>query len=233
MQNYGELGESLFNFFKNIKAERGRNENALLVSLALLGSEFECAVGSTDRDSEGVNACACNEVLNFFGACVRRTFCNNVIFNACKHTKFAFNNYAVRVCIFNNLLCEGNIIFIRVVRAVNHNRRKATVDARLTKLKGVAVVEVESEVNACVLYRRLRQSHKIFVFCILSCARRNLKDNGGSFLACRFGYSLDNFHIIDIESADSVTAFVCLFEHFLSCYKCHIYNLRELNFLLY
>ena len=95
VENDREAGESLFDFFENIETERRGNENTLFVSCALFSSELVSAVRCTDRDSKRVNACAFNEFLNFFGTCVGRMFCNNVVFNACENAKFTFYNYAI------------------------------------------------------------------------------------------------------------------------------------------
>ena len=40
------------------------------------------------------------------------------------------------------------------------------------------------------------------------------------FLA-RLGDALDDFHVVDVESADGVAAVVCLLEHFGRSYQCH------------
>ena len=79
----GELGEALADLFENVKAERRRNKDALLVSGALCGSELICAVGGTDRDSEGVNAGAGYEILNLLGTGVGGVLSYNVILNTC------------------------------------------------------------------------------------------------------------------------------------------------------
>ena len=71
VKNDGELGEALSDLLKNVETERRGNENALLVTGALLSGELVSSVGGTDRDSERVNACTGYELLNLLGTCVR------------------------------------------------------------------------------------------------------------------------------------------------------------------
>ena len=70
VQNYREAGKSLGDFLENIKAERGRNKDAVGISCALLGRELICAVACADGDCERINACLCYKFLNLFGACI-------------------------------------------------------------------------------------------------------------------------------------------------------------------
>ena len=56
VQNDREAGKPLGNFLKNVKTERRRDQNALLVHRALLGLELVSAVRSTDGDGKAVHA---------------------------------------------------------------------------------------------------------------------------------------------------------------------------------
>ena len=234
VKNNGEAGKSYADLLKNIKAKGRGNENAVLISRALLGSELIRTVRSTDGNCKGVNARTGNEFLNLLGSCVGGVLCNDVILNACKHAKLALNYYTVSVCIFNYLFGKCNVILEAVVRAVDHNRRKATVNAGFANIEICTVVKVKCEINAAVLNCRARKPHKVCVLCILACACGNLKNNGGLFLGSSLGDSLDYLHIIDVEGTDSVSALVSLLEHFLRCYKCHFKSPSVLfSFILY
>ena len=148
-------------------------------------------------------------------------FCAYLVFNACKNAELAFYNYAVSVSVFNNLLCESDVVLISMVRAVYHNGREAAVDARLADFKVCAVVKVECEVDTAVFDSSLSESYKVSLLSVLSCACGNLKDNGGSQFARSFRDSLDYFHIVDVESADGIVTFVSLLEHLCCSNKCH------------
>ena len=147
--------------------------------------------------------------------------CYNVVLNTCENTELTFNNTAVSVCIFNYLSCEGDIVLEGVMRTVDHNRSKSAVDTGLADLEGIAVVKVESHINTCVLDSSLSKAHEVSVLCILSCTCGNLKDNRGLFFCSSLCNSLDDLHIVDVKSTDSVSACVCLFEHFFRSYESH------------
>ena len=70
VKNDGETGKTLANLFENIESERRRNENAVLISRALLCGELICTVRCTDRDCERVNAGSGYELLNLLGLCI-------------------------------------------------------------------------------------------------------------------------------------------------------------------
>ena len=60
----------------------------------------------------------------------------------------------------------------------------------------------------------LYQLQKICMVCICTCSLGYLKDNGALELACRLCDTLNDLHVVYIESADSITAVICLLEHF-------------------
>ena len=66
VKNDRESGKSLDALFEYVEAERGRYEDTVSVSCALLRCELVSTVGSADSDSEGVAACTGNELFNFF-----------------------------------------------------------------------------------------------------------------------------------------------------------------------
>ena len=39
-------------------------------------------------------------------------FSSYLVFNAGKHTEFAFYGYVVLVSVVNNFLCKGNVLFV-------------------------------------------------------------------------------------------------------------------------
>ena len=203
-----ETRKLLSNFFKNVKTKLW-----LLARLKLVST-----VACTDSDCKWVNTCSCNKIIYFFRSCIRCVFSVNlyIIFNTCKCTKLTLNNYAVSVCIFNNLLCKSNIFFIWKWRTVNHNRSKSTVNTCFASFKVRTVVKVKGNRKTCFFSCCLYHSNKVTVWCILSCTCWTLKNNRSVKLLCSTGNTLYNFHIIYIESTDSISAFICFFKHFSS-----------------
>ena len=153
--------------------------------------------------------------------------CNNVVFNACKNAELAFNDTAVCVSVLNDLLGEGYVVLVGVVRAVDHDGREAAVDAGLADLEVCAVVEVERKVNAAVLDSCLCESHEVSMLCVLTSACRNLQDNRGLFLCCSLGNRLDDFHVVDVECTDCIVAFVGLLKHLGSRNESHVFDLLK------
>ena len=213
MKNYREAGKTLFDFFENVEAELG----------LLTGLELVCAVAGADSDCKRVNAGPFHEFLNLIGIGVGSILGGNVdgIFDTGKTAEFAFDNYAVIVSIFNDLLGKFDVFFEREVGAVDHNGGEAAVDAGFAELEGIAVVEMETYGKPGILDSGFNELYKIGVLGILSCAGGNLKDKGGIFFLCGFRDALDDLHIVDIEGADGITALIGFFEHFFCCYERH------------
>ena len=121
MQYDGEAGEFLHNGVENVESQRGRNQLAVLVACALLGSELVGAVACADRDGEGVATGAGSEVDNLFGVGVGVVVRRNLILNAGKNAELALNSYVVSVSVINNLLSEGNVLLVGEVRTIDHH----------------------------------------------------------------------------------------------------------------
>ena len=103
VEHDGEAGQTLFNFFENVKAELGLGA----------GLELVCAVAGTDRDSEAVNSGALDKFLNLSGigiACVLRGYLY-VILNAFEPAKFALDDYAVVMSVLNDLTGKSDVFF--------------------------------------------------------------------------------------------------------------------------
>ena len=49
----------------------------------------------------------------------------------------------------------------------------------------------------------------------------NLQDQGSTLFDSGFGDALDDFHVVYVESADGVAAFVSLLEHLFGINECH------------
>jgi hypothetical protein len=56
---------------------------------------------------------------------------------------------------------------------------------------------------------------------VSACALGNLQDNGSMLLLASFGNSLNDLHVVDVESADSVAAVVGLLKHLFGSNKSH------------
>ena len=66
---------------------------------------------------------------------------------------------------------------------------------------------------------------------ILTGRAGNLQDNGAVQLLAGVNDTLDDLHVVDVESADGVAALVGLLEHFFGVYECHSLFLLDGNIL--
>ena len=119
------------------------------------------------------------------------------------------------VSIFNDLFGQFNVILERLGGSVDHNGSKAAVDAGLAGLKVGTVVKVKNDRDLGAFDNRsFNELHKIGVICVCTRALGNLKNNRSFLLLAGFGDTLHDLHVVDIESADGITAVIGFFEHF-------------------
>ena len=121
---------------------------------------------------------------------------------------------AVCMGILNDLAGQGNVILERMGGTVDHNGGETAVDAGLTGLEIGAVVQMQGDGD-------LGKLHKIGVIGICAGALRNLQDKRCFFLTGSFRDALYDFHIVDVESADSIAASIRFLEHFGRGNQCH------------
>ena len=211
VQYDGEAGQTFADFFKDVKAQTRR------------GLELECAVAGADCDCKGVDARAAYELFNLVGVGIASVLFADVyrVFDACQLAEFRLDNDAVVVSVLDDFRRDFDIFFKRVMRRVNHNRSKATVNAGFAKFETVAVIEVHYDGQSADFRRRLDKMTEIYGVCVLSCARGYLQDNGSVFFGASLDDALDGFHIVDVKSADCVTAFIRFLEHFGGCNYWH------------
>ena len=76
----------------------------------------------------------------------------------------------------------------------------------------------------------LNELHEVCAVCIRAGALGYLEDQRSVEFLARFCDALDDLHVVDVESADGISAVIGLFEHFLCCYEWHVFLL--LNMLI-
>ena len=105
--------------------------------------------------------------------------------------------------------------------AVDHNGGEAAVNAALAELKCIAVVKMYADGEIGFDDCSFDELHKIGMVCILPCACADLQDKGSVLFLGSFGDALDDLHVVDVESADGITALVSFPEHFGTGNKWH------------
>ena len=213
VQNDREAGQQTLDLFKDVESELRLGA----------GLELIRAVAGADSDGKAVNAGALNKLLYLLGVGITRVLRGNVdvVLNALEPAEFALDYNVVIVRVFNDLAGECDIVFKRMMRAVDHNGGKAAVDAAFAQFKGVAVVKMHTDRKIGLDDRGFDQFHKIGVVGVLPCARADLKDQWCVFFLCGLGDALDDFHIVYVERTDGVAAFIGLFEHFCTGNEWH------------
>ena len=173
VQNDREARQTLDALFQYVETQRRRNQNAVLVASALLRSELVCAMGSTDSDCQRVTTGAGNEFLYFFrmGVALVARLNNNFVLDASQSAQLSLDNYAVVMCVLNNLLGQSDVFLERLGGSVDHNGGEAAVDAGLTNLERVAVIQMQSDRDIRVVDNcSLNHLYQIGVVCVSASA---------------------------------------------------------------
>ena len=138
----------------------------------------------------------------------------NVVLNAGQSAQLSLNDYAVRMRVLNDLLGDLNVFVKRLAGAVDHNGGEAAVDAGLAGLEVRAVVKVQGDRNVrALLDGCLNHLHQVGVVGISARALGNLQNNRSVLLLAGLGDTLNDFHVVDVESADSVAAIISFLKH--------------------
>ena len=99
----------------------------------------------------------------------------------------------------------------------------AALDAILAGLKICTVIQMKNDrklrVKLCCCLNKL---NKVYGIRILSCALGSLKNNGALQLCCCVRDSLNDFHVVDVESSDCVAAVISLLKQFCTSNDRHI-----------
>ena len=223
MQHDGEAGQTLGDLLQHVEAQRRRNQDALLVAGALGGSELIGAVAGADGDGQGVAAGLGDELLDLFGTGVGGILGGDLhfILHAGQGAQLGLDHNAAVVGILDHLLGDLNVFGEGLGGSVDHDGGKAAVDAALAGLKAVAVVQMQADGQAGLDDGSLHQLHQIGVVGVGAGALGDLEDQGSFQIFGGLGDALDDLHVVDVESADGVTAVIGLLEHFGSGNQCH------------
>ena len=219
VEHDGESGELLHNGVENVECQGRRNELAVGVAGALLGSELVCAVAGTDGDGQGVATGAGGEVDYLLGVGVGVVVSGNLILNAGENAQLTFDGNVVLVGVVNNLLGEGHVLLVGEVAAVDHHRRETVVDAALAKLEAVTVVEVQNDLGILpaeflgVGHSTLGHIAEQGRVSVVASALGHLENNGRLLLCGGLDDGLELLHVVEVESGDCITALDGLGKH--------------------
>ena len=236
VQHDGEAGQPLGNLGQDIEAQRRGNENALFIAGALSGGEFISAVAGADGDGQGIHARAGSEFFHFFRPGIAGIGGGNlhVVLHAGQTAQFAFHHNAVIVGVFHNLLGHGDVLFKGKMAAVDHHGGEAAVDAALAGFEIRAVIQMQHDGQIGFLHCGFHQLHQVGMVGIGAGALADLQNHRRVFFLGRLGDALHDFHVVHIECADGIAAFISLFKHFFGSNQWHRFHppLNTVRFII-
>ena len=112
VQHDGEAGQALGYLVQDVKAQRRRHEDALLVAGALCSGELISAVAGADGNGQRVHAGAGDEFLDLFGTGIGGILCGHLdlVLHAGQRAQLALDHNAVIMGVFDNLLGQRNVV---------------------------------------------------------------------------------------------------------------------------
>ena len=127
--------------------------------------------------------------------------------------------------VFNNLFCDFYIFLKGMFGTIIHDRRKSTINAGFADFERGTMIQVEAGWDfRIVLKGNFNKPYNIFLPGIFPGSFGSLENDRGFFSFCGFHNPLNDFHVIDIKSTDSIMAFIGLFKHFSCSNERHIHT---------
>ena len=181
-----------------------------------------CRVDTVDIADAGckeVNAEIC-DLLALLRICTL-TLTDDAVLFAADCADLCLNGETELMCNVNELCGLLNVLVDREVRAVEHDRGEAGLNALVAAVIG-AVIEVQSDRNGDAegfIHCLDHCSNGLEAAHILSCAFGNTEDDRGvQLLRCEQN-SLCPFEVVDVELTDSVLTVSCLVQHVFCRYQ--------------
>ena len=104
------------------------------------------------------------------------------------------------------MLADLDVLLERLVAGVDHDAGEAFVDALLAQFEGVAVVEVDGDGDVGEADGGFDELLEVNRVGVLAGALGDLEHHGRLFLFAGFDDGLEQFHVVDVESAEGVFA---------------------------
>jgi len=217
VENDGEARDTLLDLVKDIETEVGLSARR----------ELDNTMAGTDGDSKRINTSTLDKVNNLIRVGVVAGFRLNIILDTSKNTELTLDGNIVLMSVFDNLLGESDVFFIRKSRTIDHDIAETVANAINAKLIAVTMIKVKSNGDTLVLRIDLlgvfnsTLSHvtKKSLVSIGTSTTRNLKDNRALCLDTSSDDSLHLLHVVEVESRDSKALLHSMSEHFLSVNK--------------
>ena len=137
-----------------------------------------------------------------------------------KDAELAFDGYVVLVGVFDDLLRQGDVLFVGKVGTVDHDGGESVVDAVFAGFKAVAVIQVQDDRDVITEFSGIlagaagHVAQQVDVRIVTS-AFGNLQNDGA---LCRYACLDDRLQllqVVEVIRGNGVSAFDRLGEHFL------------------
>ena len=127
----------------------------------------------------------------------------------------------MRVRVFHHLARQRDIFLKRLGGGVDHDRRKAVIDAGLAQLERVSMVQMETDRQTSLDHGGFHQLDQVRTVGILARTGRYLQDHRRIALLGSLRDALNDLHIVHVEGADGIAARIRFCKHFLRSYNRH------------
>ena len=152
----------------------------------------------------------------------------HVILDAGQYAELAFDRHVELMSIVDHFLRQRDIFLVGEMRAVDHHRREAHVDARFAKLERVAVIEVQHDLRMGaaqllgVLDGPLSHIAQQRLIGVLASAARHLQNDGRLGLDRSLNDGLHLLHVVEVERSDRILPCDGLLEHLAGVHQTQI-----------
>ncbi len=173
-----------------------------------LGLALVQAVSGTNCDGQGITLCALDKFCCLIGISKGSVSLRNhdVIFHAADLAQFGLYRYIVGVSNFDNFLDNGNVLFKRQLRPIDHNCCETIADALHYLGKARAVIKVQRHRNRYSLGGYLGQTSYVLYTRVLDGPLTCLDNHRGTLFLSGLNNRLDNLHIVQVKSSYGVAA---------------------------
>ena len=193
----------------------------------LLSLEFIGPVGVSDRDSEGIHPGLPHKLNRLLrlrvmtaGRVIAPLFAV-IELGTDKMTQLAFHHAIVLVGVVDDLTADLDILFERFVGGINHDTRKALINALLAQIKGVPVIEMNRQRDGREADRRFDELLEINRMRVITGTARNLEHHWRLFFLAGLDDGLRHLHVVHVERAEGVLAFQGLGEQIVGMCEWH------------
>ncbi|MNC28437.1 hypothetical protein D3C75_766410 [compost metagenome] len=180
---------------------RNRSCNLFNDVVVDLNFTFIYAVCGTNSNRQSVNLGFFVETQGFFrlGQLSAGFVMADVVFSTADGAQLAFNGNAHCVSNLDDFLGQTDVLFERIVGAVEHNGAEAGADTLHGNFEAAAVVKMKGDGQTGLLGGSFRKSNSVLNTHVLQCAFADTEDNRGFQFCSSFSDGLSKLKVVHVE----------------------------------